>query len=400
VRTLIFVASLALLTATSFAQQWNEECTGAVVIGAGINPGAPNGTVLMDTYSNAGTTASSGSPVCIAALPDVWFKWTATGTGPVTIKTCTPAGFPPGSLADTVLSVFGPGPCPSTNLLACNDDSCGVLSSVTVNVSQGANYYVRVGGYAGATGTFYVVVDASLAIPSNDNCSNPIVLVPGLNGPFTNAGATSSSISASCVPSWQDVWFTFTASCTGIVSIDTCGSYMSTVLSVYASCGGPELACNGQGQYCVSNVAFPATQGVSYRVRVASPAQGAFGNFNVTVNNGLMWAFPTKPFGSGSLRVDIANGPPNGTYFYAVTPNQGAYPLGWFFGLDLSMAELTWLLNAGPPFIGTLDGCGGHTIGPFTGLGPLVGMTFYAKPFGFPPGSTTMQQGASNTITL
>ena len=48
----------------------------------------------------------------------------------------------------------------------------------------------------------------------------------------------------------------------------------------------------------------------------------------------------------------------------AITLAPGAFPNGWLFGVDISIPELLTELNAGLPFIGTLDGSGSFLLPP------------------------------------
>ncbi|OPZ97489.1 MAG: hypothetical protein BWY71_01600 [Planctomycetes bacterium ADurb.Bin412] len=77
---------------------------------------------------------------------DIWYRYYASCNGVATISLC-------GSEYDTKLAVYG-GSCPAGSgmVLACNDDACGVQSEVTVPVSQGAEYLIRIGGYHGVQG--------------------------------------------------------------------------------------------------------------------------------------------------------------------------------------------------------------------------------------------------------
>jgi len=87
---------------------------------------------------------------------------------------------------------------------------------------------------------------------------------------------------------------------------------------------------------------------------------------------------PTSPSGPGSFQLlespclSVSNAP----YFLAVTLNQGAFPSGWFFGLDLGMPELIGLFSAGFPFTGSLDAIGASAFGPVPFL--PAGLTLYA----------------------
>ncbi|RMF76642.1 MAG: hypothetical protein D6744_12125, partial [Planctomycetota bacterium] len=75
---------------------------------------------------------------------DVWHCWTAPCSGDATISLC-------GSGFDTTLAVFDA--CGGLEL-ACNDDSCGLQSEVTIPVTAGSVYYIRVAGYNGAEGAY------------------------------------------------------------------------------------------------------------------------------------------------------------------------------------------------------------------------------------------------------
>ncbi|MCA8977067.1 MAG: hypothetical protein KDC98_20260 [Planctomycetes bacterium] len=134
----LFLSSLAALVAGERALAQNDDCSGAIQIVQGTN----------GPYSNSGSTTSFSWP-CAAGGNDVWFIYVAPGTGPLTIDTCG-AGY------DSALELFdGNLGCGGLVSLGCNDDSCGLQSSVSVaNVNVGDTIYVRVGGYNSATGTF------------------------------------------------------------------------------------------------------------------------------------------------------------------------------------------------------------------------------------------------------
>jgi hypothetical protein len=112
-----------------------------------------------------------------------------------------------------------------------------------------------------------------------------------------------------------------------------------------------------------------------------------FGNVeDYTVSSGGAFTLTfSSPLGAGSIQMDIANGPGSGGYLAAITLNAGAYPSGWFFGVDIPIAELGAEINLGFPFVGPLDGAGNITVGPFTGL-PAI--TLYGVALGFPAGTT------------
>lgn len=132
--SLLVVASLAGRT---LAQ--NDECAGALPVVQGAN----------GPFSSAAATTSTPW-TCAHGGADLWFVYTATGTGPLTIDTC-------GSTLDTILELFdGNLGCGALTSIGCNDDACGLQSSVTVNVVPGDVVYARVGGYGWTTGSFVV----------------------------------------------------------------------------------------------------------------------------------------------------------------------------------------------------------------------------------------------------
>jgi len=145
--SLLSFAIAASLASTAVAQIPNDDCTGAVPVVQG-----PNGP-----YSNFGSTTSFAWP-CAAGGSDVWYIYVAPAAGPLTIDLC-------GSGFDTALELFdGNAGCGALVSLGCNDDSCGLQSSVSVaNVNQGDVVYARVGGFASQTGTFTVNVNGPIA---------------------------------------------------------------------------------------------------------------------------------------------------------------------------------------------------------------------------------------------
>lgn len=148
-KTLAALAWFGLVCATGQRAhaQGSDTCASAVVTSSISGPG----TFAVDT-----TTSTTGSPLanCGAMGNDVWFYWTSTVTTTATITTCGGVG------ADSVIAVWAAptASCPTT-LLACNDDSCGLQSQVTLGVTAGTSYFVEIGGHLGATytGTFSII---------------------------------------------------------------------------------------------------------------------------------------------------------------------------------------------------------------------------------------------------
>ena len=131
----------------------NDECATAIALNNGQN----------GPYSSVGAFTSSPAWACASGANDVWFSYAATGTGTMTVSLCNLAGW------DTALQIFS-GACSGLTSLGCNDDSCATQSSLSVAVTAGQTYRIRVGGYNGATGSFSLTVTAPAnapAAPSN-----------------------------------------------------------------------------------------------------------------------------------------------------------------------------------------------------------------------------------------
>ncbi len=80
---------------------------------------------------------------------DTWFCYTATCDGEVVASLC-------GSGYDTKMAVYEGCECPTTPVVGCSDDDCstsGFDSRVAFQATTGQSYMIRIGGFAGVTGT-------------------------------------------------------------------------------------------------------------------------------------------------------------------------------------------------------------------------------------------------------
>ncbi|MEK6676471.1 MAG: hypothetical protein AABZ47_12570, partial [Planctomycetota bacterium] len=84
-------------------------------------------------------------------------------------------------------------------------------------------------------------------IPPNDLCINATP-IGNVSAPFTNINATNDGIPASCGAFHRDVWYLYTATCNGLLKIDTCGATFDSKIQVLdgPSCTAPEISdgCN------------------------------------------------------------------------------------------------------------------------------------------------------------
>ncbi len=144
----------------------NDECSGAFNVVEG----------LSGPFNNNGATHSAPTFTCALPGNDVWFVYVASCTGTLTADTCSA-----GTNFDTAIRIFDTTcqPCGSfTASAACNDDFCGLRSSVSIPCVQGTTYYISVGGFAGAQGNFDLTVGCTPVGggPADDECSRPTAL--------------------------------------------------------------------------------------------------------------------------------------------------------------------------------------------------------------------------------
>lgn len=142
--------------------------------------------------------------------------------------------------------------------------------------------------------TSFLIDDVSVQVtavsvpPTNDTCSGAIAMTAGTTYTLNTASATATGDpTPGCQGSFgKGVWYSYTPSAIGNVTISTCGSSFDTVLAVYTgTCGAlTPVACNDDnGPSCASSQAsltFSATGGTTYLV-MAGGSGGASGNLNI-----------------------------------------------------------------------------------------------------------------------
>ncbi|MHC5004673.1 MAG: hypothetical protein ACYTJ0_16290, partial [Planctomycetota bacterium] len=132
--------------------------------------------------------------------------------------------------------------------------------------------------------------------PGNDSCEDAEAIDGEGTFPFNNGDATTDGPPSALCESFgddqidNDVWFCWTAPCTGDVVFETCGlTGVDTKIAVYDGCGpcdglGDPLACNDDACGFQSSLQFGATAGQTYLLRVGTfpGAMGGAGAFSMT----------------------------------------------------------------------------------------------------------------------
>lgn len=222
--------------------------------------------------------------------------------------------------------------------------------------------------------------------PTADECSSAIALVNGLNGPFDSTSATNSAPAWPCGPGSKDLWFSYTASAAGSLSVSTCGqAAFDTVVEVFSgSCGAlTSLGCNDDSPTC--NLQSSMTVSVApgtYRIRV-----GGFNN------------------ASGTFRLDVTGpqgGSPAAVASYGagcITSSKAFYELfGTAAAFDLHNDRMS-LLRSGNTYVAQSGGVFVPTPVTATVL-PLSDDSFTTvtlnNPFSYPGGTTSTLEVCSN----
>ncbi len=290
----------------------NDACANAAAVSTGTTPFS----TLNATLDGPAEPGLCNFNAYTQIDKDVWYRWTASCTGTATVGVCD-ADY------DTKLAVYGSA-CPSSaSALACNDDACGTggtRSQLTFACTSGVQYLIRVGGVAGASGSGNLTISCAGAGLPNDNCVNATPIGNGtFNFDTTGAGTDGPDEPGACnffsyTNVGSDIWYRYTASCTGTVTVDLCGSsydckvavYGSTCPSVASAIACNDDACGAGGTR--SSLTFSATAGQQYLIRV--------GGYNAETGVGVMVVScaATGPSGEDCIScIPISNGTFNGS---------------------------------------------------------------------------------------
>jgi hypothetical protein len=180
------------LTAT-FTSLSNDACGSPIRIFDGATNFCTDGATTDGPTE--GACAGFGDP---QINQDVWYTYIATRSGVTTINTCANTTF------DSKIGIYLGG-CPGgpNTAITCNDDSCGLFSSISFNATAGQVYTLRVGGFlAGAgTGTITITPPAPCRADFNDdgfldffdfddfvNCFESEICPPGKTADYNGDG--------------------------------------------------------------------------------------------------------------------------------------------------------------------------------------------------------------------
>jgi hypothetical protein len=217
------------------------------------------------------TSATQDGPHHCMYSPNIWYCYTASCTGEATVSLA-------GSSYDTMLAIWeGCEPeIEYEDMIKCNDDFGGNrYSEVDFDVIAGNQYLIEVGGYDLETGQGLLSISCEGITPppaSKDDCENAKATGDVKDLAFDTTDATFDG-SGLCMTS-PNIWYCYTATCTGNVTVSLLGSSFDTMLAVYDRCKcyptfNDLIECNDDagGSY-QSEITFAAIEGNQYLIEV------------------------------------------------------------------------------------------------------------------------------------
>jgi hypothetical protein len=289
---------------------------------------------VTDLPFDTGCATFDGLGFCITSA-NVWFCYTPTTSCNVTVSTA-------GSTFDTFLAVYeGCNTAPSLgNLINCNDDGPDSRQAeLSFPAIAGHDYLIEVGGYNADAGQGLLSVGCGSVIPGdNDNCANaePIGEVTDLT--FDTTSATFDG-PGHCMTS-PNIWYVYTATCTGQVTVSLCGSSYDTKLAIYNGSGcNPSMSrliqCNDDSCDTQSEITFEVTADQQYLIEI--------GGFSDNTGQGILniSCEGTTPV----EQSDLGDAPDSTNNF---GNNMTAYPKGGPSGVDAHYPTVFNDGSAGP----------------------------------------------------
>lgn len=160
----------------------------------------------------------------------------------------------------------------------------------------------------------YAQTDGVVAAPANDLCRDAIIVTDG-NTNFSTVGAGTDGVeefTSDCFVSAyanidHDIWYRYTASCSGELKVNLCNSNYDTKVAVYLGwncpASSPPLGCNDDSPNgtCApqSELSVPVQQGSNYMIRVGGYVnQEGSGVMNLSCSPVVLQGACCNTFGS------------------------------------------------------------------------------------------------------
>jgi len=286
----------------------NDNCVDAISIGNVTN-------LPFDTND-----AQFDGPGHCMTSQNIWYCYTAPSTCDVTVSLC-------GSEYDTKLAIYNGCGCYPTSIkmIECNDDFCGQQSEITFAAIAGNQYLIEIGGWTGTDkgqGVLNISCDGEPPLLPNDDCYNAKPIGNTTNLAFSTTEATFDG-PGHCMTS-PNIWYLYTATCTGDAIVSLCGSGYDTKLALYngGECNPASSAiieCNDDACGWQSEITFEAIAGNQYLIEV--------GGFGASTGEGVI---SVSCEGTAQIESDLGDAPDSTNNF---GNNMTAYPKGGYWGV-------------------------------------------------------------------
>ena len=265
-------------------------------------------------YNSCASPSAVGSvpdPLCGSftdgVTPDVWFRFTSTGTVQAHTINVNPTSPYAGTAQDLCMQIYS-GTCGALTPIvgACDDNSSGLnLPALTfVPPSTSTQYYIRIWSNNGTQPGNFNICAIVGCTPANDLPCNAINLTLGSPTNGDNSCSSNSSEPGALPSCWDagvqnTVWYKFTPTFNGSVNIRTrLFSLFDSQIAVYTGTCGPGLVLAG-GTNCNNDITegcagaqrtyrhsvinnFAVTSGVTYYIRLDGRASNT-GTFEILV---------------------------------------------------------------------------------------------------------------------
>ncbi|MEK6703976.1 MAG: PPC domain-containing protein [Planctomycetota bacterium] len=253
-------------------------------INAYLGAGSDDGYEVNNTCATARNLGGVGNTywgyLTVKSTNEDWYKVTVPAGGTVTPSLSFTHAW--GDVDVTMFDACG-------GALVASSTGTGNSESFTYTNTTGfaRDYYIHVYLYNDTRNYYNFSTNVQAApVPATDSCGSAQTIFDGGTYTGTTVGASLDGADTCRTGEGPDVWYKYTATCDGVMVVDTFGSGYDTILSAHTGCPGNtgnQVACNDDTGGLQSQIVFSVTRNTTYRIRV-SGYNGAAGNFTLHAN--------------------------------------------------------------------------------------------------------------------
>jgi hypothetical protein len=268
---LCITATALVVVAPAAAAPLNDSFSNATTI---------SGTSGTWTGTTDGATRENNEPVDPSGGGrTVWFRWTPSTSGPVSLDLR-------GSAFDTILSVYTGSRVRSLAFVARNDNAAewndDGSSRLTFNATAYVTYQIQIDGRYGATGSYRLTLNRQ---PPPNDAFAAAQGISGATGSVTGTLLLATRETAEPVhrgvSAGNSVWYRWTAPTTGVFRFDTHQS-QNTIVAAYTGSSLSALLSTGDcTSYDYGCTEILATAGQSYSIAVDGTSSPHFGTMTL-----------------------------------------------------------------------------------------------------------------------